>query len=119
MQEYPTESGVKLRNPPSPKLIGVMNQSKTSSPKSPRTPDDNSKPDGISSSPSKSGRSPSSTKSSPGINKSMSLAERLAQSKKSSSPLSKSPTSKSAPTSPNSLSMYSLNLAYLYLTLWL
>lgn len=79
-----------------------MNQSKTGSPKSPKSPGDNSKSDGASSSPLKSVRSPSSTKSSPGSAKSLSLAERLAQSTRGkSNPLLKSPVSKSSPTSPN------------------
>lgn len=81
-----------------------MSQSKTGSPKSSKSSDDNSKSDG-SSTPPKTVRSPSSTKSSPGSNKSLSLAERLAQSTrgKSNSTL-KSPVSKSSPTSSNASS---------------
>jgi hypothetical protein len=101
------EKGLQLRNPPSPKLVvsGNMSQQKTTtgSPKSPKSPDDNSKSDSASSSPSKSGRSPSSTKSSPGSIKS-SLAERLAQSNKAKVNQSlRSPVSKSSPTSPTAL----------------
>lgn len=78
-----------------------MNQSKTGSPKSPKSPGDNSKSDGTSS-PLKSVRSPSSTKSSPGSTKTLSLAERLAQSTRGKTNSSlKSPVSKSSPTSPN------------------
>jgi len=80
-----------------------MSQQKTTtgSPKSPKSPDDNSKSDSASSSPSKSGRS--STKSSPGSIKS-SLAERLAQSNKAKVNQSlRSPVSKSSPTSPTAL----------------
>lgn len=81
-----------------------MSQQKTTtgSPKTPKSPDDNSKSDNASPSPSKSGRSPSSAKSSPGSNKSPNLAERLAQSNKAKlnqslrSPVSKSPPSPTA-----------------------
>uniref|UniRef100_A0A2S2NFS7 Methenyltetrahydrofolate synthase domain-containing protein n=1 Tax=Schizaphis graminum TaxID=13262 RepID=A0A2S2NFS7_SCHGA len=102
------EKGLQLRNPPSPKLVvsGNMSQQKTTtgSPKSPKSPDDNSKSDSASSSPSKSGRSPSSTKSSPGSIKSPCLAERLAQSNKAKVNQSlRSPVSKSSPTSPTAL----------------
>ncbi|XP_025206478.1 uncharacterized protein LOC112602557 isoform X2 [Melanaphis sacchari] len=107
LQQFPNES-LKLRNPPSPKLVvsGNMSQQKTTtgSPKSPKSPDDSSKSDNASSSISKSGRSPSSTKSSPGSIKSPSLAERLAQSNKVKlNQSSKSPVSKSSPTSPTAL----------------
>lgn len=79
-----------------------MSQSKTGSPKSPKSSDENLKCDAVFSSPSKSGRSPPTNKSSPG-NKSLSLVERLAQSTRGKSSLtSKSPASKSPPTSPNS-----------------
>ncbi|XP_025406178.1 uncharacterized protein LOC112680335 isoform X2 [Sipha flava] len=78
-----------------------MSQSKTGSPKGSKSPDDNSKSDGVST-PPKSVRSPSSTKSSPSSNKSLSLAERLAQSTRGkSNPTLKSPVSKSSPASPN------------------
>jgi len=107
LQQFPNE-GLKLRNPPSPKLVdsGNMSQQKTTtgSPKSPKSSDDNLKSDSASSSPSKSGRSPSSTKSSPGSSKSPSLAERLAQSNKAKLNQSlRSPVSKSSPTSPTAL----------------
>jgi hypothetical protein len=81
-----------------------MSQSKTGSPKGSKSPDDNSKSDGVST-PPKSVRSPSSTKSSPSSNKSLSLAERLAQSTRGkSNPTLKSPVSKSSPASPNASS---------------
>jgi len=98
---------LQLRNPHSPKLIvsGNMSQMKTAtgSPKSPKSPDDNLKSDGASSSPSKSGHL-SLVKPSLGNTKSV-LAERLAQSARGkSNPLLKSPVSISSPTSPNILS---------------
>lgn len=107
LQQFLNE-GLQLKNPPSPKLVvsGNMSQQKTTtgSPKSPKSPDDNTKSDSSSSSPSKSGRSPSSTKSSPGSIKSPSLAERLAQSNKAKlNQSSRSPVSKSSPTSPTAL----------------
>lgn len=102
------EEGLQVRNPPSPKLLvsGNMSQQKTTtgSPKSPKSPEDNSKSDSGSSSPSKSGRSPSSIKLSPGSIKSPTLAERLAQSNKAKLNQSlRSPVSKSPPTSPTTL----------------